>query len=233
MKKRNIFLASLIVVVVSAAALLVYLFPLLLEFQVVDISLWGFCIGAGCNMYSASSTSGIGGMDCRGYAIGFICSADVNKYCFYTHPFEPTDKCKCEAVTENNKNDISRKYCGKDKKCYSNYWDYDFACAEDIKAVCQKVERVFLSPNACSDWWGSAEAYGFVNKREECTQSWISLYSSGDEKRKKNIFNGFISDGTHINALCSLTCQNCNSTLCDKGEICEYVKFHPSNISAT
>ncbi len=231
-KNKKPVLIALGILLMLLLAALVYFLPILDELTNVHF----FCLGSGCR----SGGGGCGVLpcpqpaECHGYRYGLIvCFSDLSKYCKVAHPFESIEKCGCEAFKENEMfRDSYRKFCDQNKVCYTNSWEYEFGCAEDMQTICKKAEGVFTSPNACESWYDTAQSYGFVKRAANCSQSWVYIYSSADEEQKRNIYGGFIGDGTYIQDLCMNICENCASDLCNESNICGYVKFPINSTSS-
>lgn len=213
MKRKTILIGIglvFILLVSVIVALYLHFKPLLEdeEMTVVKESFMGYCIGKGCHSFSASSTSGFGGIDCRGYQFFYICLSDPEKYCRYFEPFESRGKCICEIKSRTESQDSFKKFCPKNKICYGNSFEYEFGCGEDMEKTCKDIENRLKTEKSCP----------------YCENSWVERYPKLTDSEREIVSNQF-------KYLCTLICQNCNTTLCSKGNLCEYAKFPPSQNS--
>lgn len=228
MKRKNMILIGGLILLVF----FLYLIPLLIEFQKVHIRLFGSCIGTGCRSFSGSSTSSIGGVYCDGYELGFFCLSDKWKYCFYISPLS-IDRCLCEAkgVYERGYYSEYRKFCPKNNFCYSNSFEYEFGCTENLERTCREIEKEISDATVEANYrCDSAHAYGIISSISQCSEKYIYIYEKAENEQRKKIFNeGFIDrkkgQGAGISNICTFLCTSCNSSLCEQNNICEYVEY--------
>ncbi len=232
MKTKRILITLGICLTLILLVAFIYALPFLNEFPNIKVGVFSLCIGSGCELSGAGTEScapfPCSNAYCTGYSVGIFCLSDLEKYCKVAHPFESIEKCGCEALKENEMfRDSYRKFCDKNKVCYTNSWEYEFGCGEDMQKVCKKAEEIFTSPNACESWCYSAASYDLVNKCSECSNSWLGIYIYASNAQRENIFNKELKDE------CTLLCKNCNSSLCNQDNICEYVLHPLENITTT
>ncbi len=220
MKRKTILIGIGIVLILfisAITALYLHFKPLLEDEEMKDVvsNLMGTCIGKGCHSTGSSSTSGFGSVDCRGYQFFYICLSDAEKYCRYFKPFESREKCVCEIKSTTESKDSFKKFCPKNKVCYSNSFEYEFGCSGDMEKTCRETEKVFTEKNACKGRELHFLSYGLIRNEAECSKSWLYIYIYADDDQKYNIFNRYQN-------ICNLLCANCNSSICNQGSICEY-----------
>jgi len=233
MKKFFKYLGVLfLLLLVVCVSLYFYLMPLFDELGAVSFDIYGLRFGKGWHSYSASSTSNMGSINCEGYHWLMFCISEHELYCKYFEPFRPMDTCLCESVTDYYKGSY-RRYCEKNKQCYTNSWEYEFGCASDLLFVCDSRERDLGTMPSCYHCMDP-----FITKCSECNKSWTERYSESTPSMRVEIFNredfsknpSPISDRIFIKPLCTLICNNCNSSLCSAGNLCEYA-VNPLNNS--
>lgn len=202
LEKRRLY--QYLSTVIVSLLLVTFTFPLLSEFTYFGL----FCIGSGCepggggcSVLPCPSTP-----TCRGYRFGFLCISDLERYCKYSRPLDSHEKCSCEAINEYNRG-AYRKYCEKDKNCYTNSVEYEFRCTSDMYKTCRETEERLKTEKSCP----------------YCEDSWTERYPKLTEVEKEIVNKQF-------KGLCTLICQNCNTTLCSYGQLCEYLPLDQINI---
>lgn len=209
MKRKTILMAiGIILILFLSAITAIYLHfkPLLEDEEMKEVKsgLLGIsCIGKGCHSFSASSTSGFGGVDCRGYQFFYICLSDPAKYCRYFKPFEHREKCVCEVKSTTESKDSFKKFCPKNNLCYGNSFEYEFGCSDNLEKTCRAVENLLRTEKSCP----------------YCEDSWVERYPKLTESEKERVNRQF-------EPFCNLFCQNCNSTICTKDNLCEYYNLN-------
>lgn len=221
MKRRTMILIIIGLIVV------VYMLPLLWEILNFRIGFFTLCIGTGCSGSGGSQPgSPVPGTTwCDGYELGFLCLSNKKEYCFYSSPLS-IDKCLCEAISNYEGRNVYRKFCPKNNLCYSNSFEYEFGCSEDMERTCRERERELETKPSCYNCMDP-----FIKRCSDCDKSWIERYSEASESERIDIFNrgDFTKDPSPLSErriflkpLCTLICQNCNTTLCRKDNLCEY-----------
>lgn len=233
MKRKTMILIGGLIL---AVLLFLYLLPLLEEFRKVELNLMGLCIGTGCYSSSSTYSFGFGSVGCSGYQVfGFFCPTDAEKYCRYMRPFDSREKCLCE-LKDYGYGYKSHRFCPKNNLCYSNSFEYDFGCSEDLKRTCKEVERDLNTKPAFSTFCYSRAIFrGLISDESDCLRTYIYIYNNtGNQQKRIAIFEKGTIDWKGksyigLNDLCKLICTNCNSSLCNKGNICEYATSDSRN----
>ncbi len=208
MKRKTILIGIGIVLILfisAITALYLHFKPLLEDEEMKDVvsNLMGTCIGKGCHSTGSSSTSGFGSVDCRGYQFFYICLSDAEKYCRYFKPFESREKCVCEVKSTIESKDSFKKFCPRNSLCYGNSFEYEFGCSEDLERTCREIENRLRTEKSCS----------------YCEDSWVERYPKLTVSEKERVNRQFES-------FCNLFCQNCNSTICTKDNLCVYYNLN-------